>query len=413
MRRFLPVLGALVLVTAVIAVVVWQRTDTAAAPLAPSGDVVLQYSDGSKLWRTGEPETPVVRQVALELATKAAVPLDQLREVGGAIVVTTIDPRAQTGAETVIREKSASQPASLRYSITAVDPDSGAVKAYAPGNDPAADYAGGVLKEPGQAFFPFDVVAALQAGKTLDSTYDGRSPRKFGEAMVSDSANCGERCSLRDALRKSGNVVMYDLVSNDVGIGPVVTAARQAGVPEAVDIDGKKTKLLVGEGDGFPNAGVSLGASQARMRPLDLAAAYATFAADGTRHNAHFVTHITDVNGATLYRAVKTGTPAFDPDPGRSKEIASQINGALRDPALCGLHEGSDAACQHGEWRPGGLDQVGHAWVVGYTPQISIAVFVGSDKATTPAVGGDGREIVGSGLPNEMWRSMQQKLTQW
>ncbi|MGW4211468.1 penicillin-binding transpeptidase domain-containing protein [Lentzea sp. NPDC004789] len=409
MKRFLPVLGALVLVAAVLAVVVWQRSDTVAAPLRPPGDVVLQYADGSPLWRSGEPETPLVKQVTKELATSAAMTVGRLREIGGATVVTTIDPKAQSGALEVIHTASAGQPASLRYSITAVDPGTGAVKAYAPGIDPATDYAGGVLKEPGSAFFPFNVVAALQNGKTLDSTYDGRSPRVFGQASIHDQAGCGERCTVREALRKSGYVVMYDLVANDVGIKPVVTAARQAGVPESVDVDGTKTKLLVGEGDGTPNASVSLGASEARMRPLDLAAAYATFAAEGTRHNAHFVTRVTNAAGDLVYQAVDPAKPAFDQDPARSKDIANQVTGVLRDAGVCG----PDGACLNGEWRPGGLDrdQVSHAWTVGYTPRASVAVFVGGDRPAAPALDKEGRTLVGSGLPNEMWRAMQEKLT--
>lgn len=411
MKRFLPVLGALALVAAVVAVVAWQRPDAAPPPVA-SGNVVLQYADGTQLWRTGDPETPVVKQVVQELGAKAMMTPDQLRTSGGAVVVTTIDPKAQAGAVAVIRTTAAGEPASLRYSITAVDPNSGAVKAYAPGDDPAADYAGGVLREPGPAFFPFNVVAALQAGETLDSTYDGRSPRKFGPVTVNDTANCGERCTVRDALRKSGNVAMYDLVANDIGIKPVVTAARQAGVPESVTIDGEKVSLLAGEGGGIPNAGVSVGASEARMRPLDLAAAYATFAAEGTRRAAHFITHITDAGGSTLYRAVSPGVQAFDQDPARNKDIANQINAALRDEVCTTSPETS---CQHGEWRPNGLDPnvVGHAWMVGYTPRMSVSVFVGGDQPTTPAVDAQGRPVVGSGLPKTMWQAFEEKLRQW
>jgi membrane peptidoglycan carboxypeptidase len=414
MNRVMPVLGALVLVVAVVAVVVWQRTDTVAAPLPPSGDVVLQYSDGSPLWRTGDQETPLIRQVVQELGAKASMTLEQLHQVGGAIVVTTIDPRAQSGAVAVIREKAAAQPASLRYSITAVDPNNGSVRAYAASDDPAADYAGGVLKEPGPLFFPFGVAAALRAGKTLDSTYDGRSPRTFAQVAVSDRANCGERCTVRDALLKSSNVAMYDLVANDVGIKPVVTAARQAGVPESVDIGGNKTGLLVGEGGGLPNAAVSIGASEARMRPLDLASAYATFAAEGTHHDAHFITHVTDVKGSTLYRVVPAATPAFDPDPARSKDIANQITAALRTDGTCAVNP-PEGACRHGEWRPGvpDQDQVSHAWMVGYDPRLSVSVFVGSAQAGAPAVDSAGNAVVGSGLPNEMWRAMLEKLTKW
>ena len=47
MKRLLPVLGALVLVGAVVAVVVWQRPDAPAAPL-PLKDFVVQYADRSE-----------------------------------------------------------------------------------------------------------------------------------------------------------------------------------------------------------------------------------------------------------------------------------------------------------------------------------------------------------------------------
>jgi membrane peptidoglycan carboxypeptidase len=147
------------------------------------------------------------------------------------------------------------------------------------------------------------------------------------------------------------------------------------------------------------------------MRPLDLAAAYATFAAEGTQHNAHFITHVTNAGGNLVYRAADHGKPAFDQDPARSKDIANQVTGALRDAGACGPQ--ADAACLNGEWRPGGPDreQVSHAWTVGYTPRMSVAVFVGSDQPAVPAVDKEGRAIVGSGLPNEMWRAMQEKLT--
>lgn len=340
MKRFLPVLGALVLVGAVVAVVVWQRPG--ASPELPAArDVVLQYDDGTELWRTGQPETPLVRQVVRELATRGALSLDQIRKTGGAIVVTTIDPKTQSGATAAIREISAQSGAgSLRYSVTAVDAASGAVKAYAPGNDDAVDYAGGVLKESGSAFFPFTAVAALQDGKTL--------------------AQAGE-ADLQRAVK----------------------VAQRAGVPEFASIEGTRTKLLDG-------AGLAL-------RPFDLASAYATFAADGVHRDAHFVRHITDANGATLYQAVATPQPAFDRDAARSKEIAKQVTAALKADPACG---GTGlVACRPGVWPLDGASR--HAWMAGYTAELAAAVFVGGDQT-----GG----AVDAGLPKAVWGAFLEKL---
>ena len=335
MKRLVPALGVLVLVGAV-AVVVWQRTEP-----PPPKYVELQHADGSRLWRSGEPDTPLVRQVVRELATRASLSLDELRKTG-AIVVTTIDAKAQAGAAAVIRETAAGQPGSMRYSITAVDPASGSVRAYSPGNDPAVDHAGGVLKEPGATFFPFTAVAALQDGKTLDQ-------------------------------------------AGTVDPGRAVKAAQRAGVPESAYIEGTRTKLL--EGDGTP------------LRPLDLASAYATFAAEGVHRDAHFVTHVTDVNGTTLYQAVDTPQPAFDRDVVRSKDIANQVTRVLRDDPACD-HSNREMACRPGVWPldGGASGRNRHAWMAGYTPQLAVSVFVGGEQA------------VDAGLPKAVWLKFLEKL---
>ncbi len=326
MKRFLPVLGVLVLVGAVAAVVVWQRQEEP----RPSY-VVLQHSDASELWRSGEPETPLVRQVVRELGLRASLSLDQLRRTG-AVVVTTIHPKAQSGAKAAIREKSAA-----RSSVTAVDPASGAVRAYASSDDSAVDHAGGVVKEPGPVFFPFSAVAAVQEGKPLDQADPQRA----------------------------------------------VKVAQRAGVPEFADVEGTRTRLLDGVNGG--------------LRPLDVASAYATFAAEGTHRDAHFITHVTDVNGSTLYQALATPQPAFDRDPLRSKEIADQVTQVLRADPACAVNPST--ACRPGAWPDSARAR--HAWMASYTPELSVSVFAGGDEA-----GG----AVDAGLPKAVWEAFLRKM---
>jgi membrane peptidoglycan carboxypeptidase len=405
MKRLLPVLGALVLVGAVVAVVVWQRPG-ATTPSAPLRDFVVQYADGSQLWssRDGDPKSPLVRQVLTELRAQGFAEPDQLRQVG-ATVVTTIDPKAQAAALSAVEAAAAAQPGTLRYSLTAVDPATGGVLAYVPGNDPAVDYAGGVLKEPGSAFFPVGVVAALQNGQTLDTVLDGRSPRRFPTLAVSDNAKCGEHCTVRDALAKSSNVVMYDLIAIQVGVKKAATVAHQAGVPEAVVIDGKEKKLLVGEGGGIPNSGLSIGADSAQMRPLDLTALYATFAAGGVQRRTHFVTKVIG-DKDLLYRATDSAASAFDQDSAKSKAIADQVMTVLKDNTLC-----QNVVCRAGEYGlPGSSDKNSHAWTVGYTDRMAITVMVGAADASKPAVDGTGAPVGGAGLPKAIWQKFVEKV---
>ena len=408
MKRLLPVLGALVLVGAVVAVVVWQRPEVPPPPV-PLKDFVVQYADGSPMYNSkdGDPKSALVRQVLAELRQQASILPDQLRQVGG-VVATTIDPKAQAAGTSVIEGIAPAQPGTLRYSLTAVDPATGGVVAYLPGDsrDDRTDYAGGVLKEPGSAFFPIDAVAALQNGIKLDRAFNG-TPRNFYGVVVTDKAQCGERCTVRDALAKSSNVAMYDLVVNEVGITKTVKAAHQAGVPETVVLNGEVKKLLVGEDGGTPNGGVSLGGIPAAMRPLDLTAVYATFAAGGVQRKAHFIAKVTGENGDLLYRATETTASAFDPDLAWSKEMSAQITTVLKESTQC-----PGAVCRAGEYELDGAatGETKHAWTVGYTDRLAVTVMIGNADAAKPARDATAAPITGAGLPKRIWQSFVEKV---
>ncbi|MFD4673410.1 hypothetical protein ACFWNN_27050 [Lentzea sp. NPDC058450] len=327
MKRFLPVLGASALLVAILGLVVWQRPDAPAEAIV-QGDVVVQFANGVTMWRPGERETPVVKQVLRELGVAGLSP-DGLRAAGGGVVVTTIDSRAQGAANELINQFSLQKPGSyLQQSITAVDPVNGAVRAYVSREGHPQDYAGGIVRAAGTALRP------------------------FGSAEV----------------------------------------ARAAGVPEFAEVDGKIMALLADD--------------EELLRPLDLASAYATLGADGVRHRAHFVTHVTDASGRTVYRAATAGRPMFEGDPVRSKEFAARVNEELRADPLCGIPQ--DAACLPAEkWS---RKVVEHAWMIGYTPRLSIVVFIGSDTLVADRLG---NPVTGTGLPSEHLRAFQEKLMNW
>ncbi|TWP50039.1 penicillin-binding protein [Lentzea tibetensis] len=401
MKKLLGVIGVLALV---IGLAVWQRSDDAPPPAVVLKDVVLQYADGSELERIPGSTAHALRlsrvatQVVAELP-RTGMTLDQLRS-GGATIRTTLDPKAHTVAATTADLTTRGQPETLRTSLTAIDPASGAVKAYWPGKAYKEDYARGILRQAGSTFLPIDLVAALQAGKTLDTTYDGRSPRKIGGQTIRGPQQCSATCTLREALAKSSYPVFYDLVVNDTGTNGVKKAAHQAGVPQSVELDGKKVALLVGEDGSTPNGGIALGADNAELRPFDLAAAYATLASGGVRNEPFFIEKITGADGALLHQAVAKPVSAFHDDHVKSGDIAAQITGALQANPIC-----DGKACQPGAYEsPGSADQNSTAWMVGYTPTLAVSVFVGSDDEHTALKDAAGAPIDGTGLPATIWK---------
>ncbi|HEX8864723.1 MAG TPA: hypothetical protein VF821_03615, partial [Lentzea sp.] len=138
---------ALLLVAAVVGYVVWQRPAEPPPPPVPRKDVVVQYADGSKMWGTSgvQQRDAVVKRVFEELA-EASLREDSLRATG-AVVRTTIEPRAQTVAAATLGRLVAPQ-RNLDAAATAIDPASGGVRVYLPGFDWRDDSAG-AAQEPG------------------------------------------------------------------------------------------------------------------------------------------------------------------------------------------------------------------------------------------------------------------------
>ncbi|WP_281262299.1 transglycosylase domain-containing protein [Saccharothrix carnea] len=338
----------------------------------------------------------------------------------GVTVHTTIEPPKQLAAEEAVRDIMGPQPPELRSSLTAIDPQTGAVRAYYAGADGTGlDYATNTLQEAGSSFKPFDLVAALKAGKGLGTTYDGRSPKTFklGGTNItirnaSDTGNtCGEECPIREAMRMSLNTVFYEMVI-EIGTQPVADAAHAAGIPKSVEVQGVKKDLLVNENGGAPNVGIAIGGGEAQVRPFDMASAYATFAARGVYHEPFFISKITNAEGKAVYQHVDVSRQAFDPDPQKNQDIADNVTESLK-PVLTYSKipcAGRECAGKTGTHElPDDASQNSKAWMVGYTPSLSASVWVGRDEGNVALRDAQGRPVFGGGLPGQVWKRFMDK----
>ncbi|MEV1114453.1 transglycosylase domain-containing protein [Actinosynnema sp. NPDC049800] len=357
-----------------------------------------------------------IRNQVIEEMDKVGWDVKKSQSVG-VTVHTTIDPPKQLAAEEAVRDIMGPQPKELRSSLTAIDPQTGAVRAYYAGEDGVGqDFARGTIQEAGSSFKPFDLVAALKAGKGLGSTYDGRSPKTFnlgGDPIVirnaSDRNNsCGEKCPIRKAMELSLNTVFYEMVL-EIGTQPVADAAYAAGIPRVVDVGNGEEKLLVNkETGGAPNAGIALGGGEAQVRPFDMASAYATFAARGTYHEPFFISKIANTEGKAVYQHVDESRLAFDPDPQKNQDIADNVTEALKPvvkPSTGLACAGRECAGKTGTHElPNDATQNSKAWMVGYTPTLSASVWIGNPAGSVALKDAQNRPIFGSGLPGQIWK---------
>ena len=154
--------------------------------------------------------------------------------------------------------------------------------------------------------------------------------------------------------------------------------------------------------DGRTTFGIGIG--DYPVHPVDQAVGFATFANNGQANAPYFVQEAKASNGEVIYTHHGHSTQAFDPKVANDttltlEPIASWSGVPLADGRPSAAKTGTEGI-QSGKHAGGNSD----AWMVGYTPQVSTAVWVGSGDSTTPIV-----NDLDIGLPNAAKRPKDPK----
>ena len=338
-----------------------------------------------------------------ELESKGVLTEQEIKAKGYTVIM-TIDPKAQSIAEKSVAEVMKGQPKNLHPALVAVDPQTGAVRAYYGGERGWEFDFAAALQQPGSSFKPFDLVALLKKGEGLGKMYDS-TPKAFGEdgkfVRNASRPRCGTQCTVAEAMKESLNVVFSDMVYNDVKPTGVAEAAKQAGI--RTPIKDRSINIAIGGGDTL-------------VSTLDMASSYATFAANGTYRAPHVVSKVLDSSGEIVYDASihpdHQDKPAFDSDKELNAKIARNVTESLLPiPDYSGVECAEQRLCAgktgtHQYVDSGGVETEHNskAWMVGYTPQISTAVSLTGDKTERRLRDKDGTIIYGSGVPGEIWK---------
>jgi len=338
----------------------------------------------------------------------------------GAKIYTTIDPAAQSAAEQAAQEGMKGQTdENLLNALVAVNPKTGGVIAYYGGPELVKDANGkdqinqdraNQARNPGSSVKAFDLTAFLKMGKGLGETFDGSNNRVLGGRTVrnaGDSASCGKDCTVAKAMEISANTVFYDMVLNVTKPSRVAEAAKEAGVK--VSPNGKSVLYT-------DDNNISLGGGGTAVTPEDMAAAYSSFANGGTYHEQHFVSKLTNGQDEVEFdeNNIKTN-PAFDDDASKSQQIAGNVTEAL-GPVIphsnlkcptgheCAGKTGTQQyTAKDGDPKAYG-DRNAQTWMVGYTPSVSAAVWVGGD-GNKPLHDPKNKPIFGATIAGPTWQN--------
>ena len=305
---------------------------------------------------------------------------------GGLKIYTTLDMDMQLAAEKAMRHlpnyytdgKKLTQP---QMALAAVDPKTGYVKAMIGGRgQDKFNRATLAVRQPGSAFKPFVYLTAMQNGFTPASIIEDKEEEfaKGWKPQNSDMQWHG-KVSLRTALKRSINVPTIKL-AREVGVDKIVANVERMGITTLVD-SGAYSDV---------NLAMALGGLSKGVNPLEMASAYGVLATNGLYNKPIALLKIVDRDGKVLYQAKPQSKRVVD------AASAYLTTNMLEDVLVSGTGGGMGIG-RPAAGKTGTTDTYIDAWFVGYTPDLSTAVWVGDDN-NKPM-----QRMYGSGAPLSIW----------
>ena len=334
------------------------------------------------------PKGHVISQVQRDLG-RLGFTEEQLLE-GGLVIRTTLVQKAQQSAvDAVSKFYPKKAPENLRIGLVAIRPGTGEIIALYGGRDYLERQLNDATQSialAGSTFKPFALIAALEAGIPLTSMWNGDSPQTFDDLgkpyIVSNYGDEGwGQIDLLSATQHSINTIFVPL-GMKAGMDKVVDAARRAGIPENVAM--------------IPTPSVVLGVASPRV--IDVANAYATFAAQGVYAKPFLVSSVTGPNKGVLYEATPQTQEVF------SKEVMADLTYALKSVVNGGTGAAALSLGRPAAGKTGTSQSNASAWFAAYTPQLSASVAFFRDSASESLNGIGGlTSVTGGSFPARIW----------
>lgn len=296
---------------------------------------------------------------------------------GGLTIYTSLDPALQDAAQAAVDNQRANMDASLDASVVAIDVTTGQVKAMTRGVPYGQDEGesqvniatgdGGTGRQAGSTFKAFTLAAAIEQGISPQTLLDCSSPLKAGQdGAPQDFENFGGASygiqTLQSATAISSNTG-YLRLSNTIGQSSTTEMASRLGVNSPMDPVYTATEGV------------------ADVNPLEMASAYATLASGGVKRTPVVITKILDRDGTVMYEAEDTSERVLD------EAVSAATTKVLQTVFTQSGATGNSARLNNGQpvaGKTGTASLFTDHWLVGYTPSLSCAAWIGDPSGSIP-----------------------------
>ncbi|MFM9626132.1 MULTISPECIES: transglycosylase domain-containing protein [Streptomyces] len=340
---------------------------------------------------------------------------------GGLTIRTTLDPQAQASVQDSLKDH-VYKSDKVAAATTLVEPGTGKIlgmgqsKPYGYGkNETEYNFSvnsamgGSNFGFPtGSTFKPFVAAAALEQGKPPTQSYPAPYKMPYpqqvqtcsgkpwvntnNETLENEAESEVGPYALREAMELSVNTYFVQMLG-DIGMCPVVKMSDALGVVQ-------------GNGDKVPEVPSSMTLGSTGLSPLTMASAYAAFASRGMYCTPVAIESITQTVGG---EKKSLEVPKSTCSRAMSEKTADSINTLLSGVVDSGTGKQAGLSGRANAGKTGTTDERKNAWFVGYTPNLSGAVWVGSAsqkvKMTNISIGGTFHgQVYGGDTPGPIWR---------
>lgn len=327
--------------------------------------------------------------VSQEIAKKFG---DDVLYKGGLKIYTTLDSSMQAAAEDAISRlpniytKDPDHLTQPQVGLIAIDPQTGYIKAMIGGRgQDKFNRAVQAVRQPGSSFKPFVYLTAMDNGMNAATLIDDSEVSVGGWKPQNYERTFHGKVTLRTALKLSYNVPAVKLAM-ELGPEKIIRNAKALGI----------TTLVESGGQNDVNAAMALGGLTKGVSPIEMAAAYGTIGNNGVYNKPVAILKIVDRNGKVIYE--------HHPSPKQvvSAKAAYQTTDILMDVLISGTGAGAGLG-RPAAGKTGTTDDYKDAWFVGFTPNLSCAVWIGDDRSRSMGL------MTGSMTPLSIWHAFMSR----